>query len=1545
MKRITKVLLVVFALVLLIGIASVQVFAADSGENQPAKKDGTLNAYRILDEKGVLVKEYAPGADATNALYKAIENAANGQTIQLLGDMKNKMTTITISGGKNIFIDLNGYTISNTRSTDNPYLIQMAAAGAGVTFYSSDKNYESAIFQSASSGSDVKGQSFILIRAKNCVARFGTPVRDANGSITGYTDANLTVVSNNVVNIYTGTDNSKTELYGGKYIKNIQTVHNALFQIQSNSELYADGAKFYSYTGYIFGNAGVSETNLTTASATFRNCFFYSAYNCFDINAAMAHRVSFEGSKFVANDIGENKTSMNFSNCISTVDLNSDFKVNITEDVTLYNNKFIYSNAIISESSYNIVKEQRTVQYLFTSDATDYANITWVNNGETVTEKWVVGSIPIPAVGFFPSSDVYRYEISPEIHLVNEDDVKNGVTYSVVPNVNFNVKANISLFSNFVYKVYLPKQFVDNGSINSVKINNKPASPAFTIDIDGVDHYAYEYEISAKYGTEEFNFEIDVDGYNETFTKNYVFSIPEYAKIVNENNYTDDAKALVGATLTYIKAAMNYAAGNGTLPYPPAENPELTTLPAADSKAPMAATESFKNVFYGAGLELDEAIQIRFEIKNVSDAEKAVTFEYRQGADSAYTKKTLSAADWTACKLANGEDGYYYNLTVAARDLRDKIYIYLASNQTETEDYVFSLSNYVYGAQATGNLKTLLDALYAYSRAAEAYVHEEDGVSSPIITIGNAVVSSENYVIVAPNANYAPALKIKEAIKKLTGEELTVIPSSATTSKNKIIVNVTTPLDEQDFLAKVDGNNLVLTSFKSFMEEATSLFINRYLSTTTNKSFGKGFVDIQFTDKVYYSDFGAISHKKPTVAANYNDTSNDGRNQGTFDTSVNDTEYDRLLREANFKAITKTHEYANGTGRHTVYADSENPNPIYWIKEAYFDGATKSVVIKSNVNWEGVHFIIDNSSLNPLSSSDRVMSTINVFRVESDFESVTFLKNDLTNLNLTLNTKSKEFDLGLGYDALVVVKYNGHKIFRRRSYNSAALGQSQAEILVVDKNGNISAETPIMWDYAGLSEATVYRIDEAPTLIKGGKFTTIASQKNVIHTKDGKDHAGSIYFSRGLQVLRSNTTLLGVEHYTENEISFEARGNGSQILKCGAAQSGFYRADYASHVTFKDCVLTGQRCYKRPEGGGTTGTYDFGAGYTNKIVLDGCVQSNFWVTVDENGETHAATETTAGAIPSMNAYKATNGNNWLMHWGIGGTNFCKNMEYLNSTLSRFDAHMGLYNGKIKNSTIQVAALTGMGSMEITDTKLIVLMPANQSSLSTYNNLIHLRGDYGSTWDGSIKVKNVDIYGYTGFNLVMYTYANWDFGYTTAFPSLSIENINFYYYDTKEIVNGKAVYDEFSSDEHIDLSSYGFADTIHLDTITLDACRPVRQYTDYDGDGVVDYYFDFNGDGQMTDEDTVYDANKQANVYDGGVVDKKSFENTNVVKPPRYIYVSDADLAKYDFDLYRDKKFFENTLDYVPKPQHKVDIFDLPVVDVPFELISQTPVLK
>ena len=53
-----------------------------------------------------------------------------------------------------------------------------------------------------------------------------------------------------------------------------------------------------------------------------------------------------------------------------------------------------------------------------------------------------------------------------------------------------------------------------------------------------------------------------------------------------------------------------------------------------------------------------------------------------------------------------------------------------------------------------------------------------------------------------------------------------------------------------------------------------------------------------------------------------------------------------------------------------------------------------------------------------------------------------------------------------------------------------------------------------------------------------------------------------------------------------------------------------------------------------------------------------------------------------------------NGKSLKMCWGIGGTNYCKNMEYIGSTLSRLDAHAGLYNGRIIDSTVNYISLTG-----------------------------------------------------------------------------------------------------------------------------------------------------------------------------------------------------------------------------------------------------------
>jgi hypothetical protein len=78
-----------------------------------------------------------------------------------------------------------------------------------------------------------------------------------------------------------------------------------------------------------------------------------------------------------------------------------------------------------------------------------------------------------------------------------------------------------------------------------------------------------------------------------------------------------------------------------------------------------------------------------------------------------------------------------------------------------------------------------------------------------------------------------------------------------------------------------------------------------------------------------------------------------------------------------------------------------------------------------------------------------------------------------------------------------------------------------------------------------------------------------------------------------------------------------------------------------------------------------------------------------------------------------------------------GTNFCKNLALDGCKLSRFDAHMGVTNATIRNSTLGYMGikLTGFGIALIENTTV------------RSRDFIDLRQDYGSTWQGEIIIRN------------------------------------------------------------------------------------------------------------------------------------------------------------------------------------------------------------
>ena len=603
-------------------------------------------------------------------------------------------------------------------------------------------------------------------------------------------------------------------------------------------------------------------------------------------------------------------------------------------------------------------------------------------------------------------------------------------------------------------------------------------------------------------------------------------------------------------------------------------------------------------------------------------------------------------------------------------------------------------------------------------------------------------------------------------------------------------------------------------------------------------------------------------------------------------------------KSEDFGAIYKAHEYANAHGL-TVKG---TPGKTYYINDTKL-GTDKVHVatIKTNVDWCGANFIIDDTNLTVRKDMYdlRVVALKPIFSVEPEEEHKKF-KIDAPEIlsKITaegLNQKTKKIDLGIdSLGPVMIIPYNSaHGVFRRRGYTQYE-GEPMHEIIILDKDGNVSEETPIMFSYASLDYIDVYKLDPSTAItVENGVFTTLESRINLNDKKeDGTyDYLVQGYIFRGLSVTRSYTTVKNIEHIVTGGFTLLERVE--QNLE-GPMYHGFFRAATANEITFKDCIMPGRTA---PGPGYGHSSYNFGALYVNKIVLDGCVQPNFWVTVDpETYEVKNATKYDKNAIG--HAVKTSKdarvgmgtvnvkGKQEGFFWGIGGTNYCKNMEYRNSTLTRFDAHAGLYNGKVVNCNISALELTGYGDFEFSD--------CNWYQYSDITAILDLRSDYGYHWQGDILVKNINAYALDSEKLFLarHYFNNWYYGYTCSIPNITLDNVRYFNQVSEEpIKHGFKV--------HLFRFTRG-SERMHLDNAGIPGIFAV---SDKDGDGFIDEprfisevdgtflpQTDLDGDGKIGNTYLRYADYIVNPRYKAGAVHPTCLANLNKTRPPKYFKV-------------------------------------------------------
>lgn len=242
-------------------------------------------------------------------------------------------------------------------------------------------------------------------------------------------------------------------------------------------------------------------------------------------------------------------------------------------------------------------------------------------------------------------------------------------------------------------------------------------------------------------------------------------------------------------------------------------------------------------------------------------------------------------------------------------------------------------------------------------------------------------------------------------------------------------------------------------------------------------------------------------------------------------------------------------------------------------------------------------------------------------------------------------------------------------------------GMPQQDVFLLRGDGAIEGD--IDWDYLdGFTRVEARPLDETPLIIRGGVFTTFANRM--------RQEVGYNYWARNIVVHRSNTEIRELTHYVVGETDV------------GHPYYGFISIRHCANVTLRDCFATGHKIYTTIGTAGRPvpmGSYDYTAEGVVNLRLVGCRMN------------HILDRT---------------------RWGVIATNFCKNIRLEDCVLSRMDTHRGVSGAyEIRRCTLGHMGLNaiGRGVLTIEDTTL-------------YGpSLVSLRPDYGSTWDGVVRVRN------------------------------------------------------------------------------------------------------------------------------------------------------------------------------------------------------------
>ena len=198
-----------------------------------------------------------------------------------------------------------------------------------------------------------------------------------------------------------------------------------------------------------------------------------------------------------------------------------------------------------------------------------------------------------------------------------------------------------------------------------------------------------------------------------------------------------------------------------------------------------------------------------------------------------------------------------------------------------------------------------------------------------------------------------------------------------------------------------------------------------------------------------------------------------------------------------FEALMLAHEYAN-ENHLPVKADGTKN---YYLSETEKDGIGRSIVIKTDTDFGGAHFLIDDTDL-VIEKGKRRSFSMPIISIRP-YEERVRIDDEIVKKIGSLKKTDTKIDVGLGYPALLILYNENHKVYIRYG-GDANNGAPQHELVLIDAEGNVDPTTPIMFDYPELTKIVAIRTDIPTIVVENGIFTHRVNRTQVIdRNEDG----------------------------------------------------------------------------------------------------------------------------------------------------------------------------------------------------------------------------------------------------------------------------------------------------------------------------------------------------------------------------------------------------------------------------------------------------------